>query len=553
MKHLVPLALSGCLLFPCLGAALPVAAQTAVSQDWTTLYTQALAQQGFNLGSQVPFSATLTRGEFAQWLTRFFEYRYDISRTQVIPDVPRSSPDHDAIQAVLQAGVMRLFDTGEFRPTGNLTKLEALAILVRVLQLPPPSQADVDRWMALYTDGAEVPTVGRPFIAMAGQANLLVNIPDPRRLEPNQVLNRGTGAVLIHQALAYRQKVVAITPPVAQVTPVPLATPSTPTITAIRLQPESGTVMPGSPVTVEVQGTPGGQVRADLDGRIPLVLPEVQPGLYRTTYTVSASDTLRDPEISVQLTTPAGSTTQVRRRFPQLALGTSSTLPPPALPPVSPPISSPVSTSPLFTGIRIRPERDLRAGDILTVNIWGVRGGVAQFDVGTLARNIPMREISPHLYEGTYVVAETHQENNPRLSVILTVGGRSDQYQQLLPFRIDGSQGSVPPPLPPLTPAPLPGQPQISQITSTSSNRILRANDILAVTLRGDAGGQASFRIVNLTPDIFMTETSPGFYEAKLSIAPTTPAISNGVLVFTLERNGQRTTQQFRDPITINP
>ncbi|MEN9252428.1 MAG: S-layer homology domain-containing protein [Thermostichales cyanobacterium HHBFW_bins_127] len=552
MKRCVSLLLSGWLMvIPGWAAAQPAIAQVATSQDWTTLYTQALAQQGFNVASQVPFSATLTRGEFAQWLTRFFEYRYDRSRSQPIQDVPATSPDHDAIQAVLQAGVMRLFENGEFRPAGNLTKLEALAILVRVLQLPPPTQADVDRWMALYSDANDVPAVGRPFIAMAGQANLIVNIPDPRRLEPNQVLNRGTGAVLIHQALAHQGKVTPIPPPVAQLTPAPPVA-ATPTITAIRLQPESGTLNPGSLLTIEVQGTAGAQVQADLDGRIPLTLAEMQPGIYRGSYSVSSADNLRDPEVRVQLTTPAGSTTQVRRRFPQLVLGTSSSLPPP-LPPALPPVTS-SNPNPLFTGIRIRPERgELKAGDILTINIWGVRGGVAQFDIGSLARNQPMREISPHLYEGTYVVAETHQETNPRLSVILTANGRSDQYQQLLPLRIDGSQGTVPPPALPISSTPLPLAPRITRITSDSSNRILRTNDILTVTLEGDPGGQASFRIVNLTPDVFMTEVRPGFYEGRVSIAPGTPPISNGVLIFSLERNGQRTSQQFRDPITISP
>ncbi|GAB4218180.1 MAG: hypothetical protein OHK0012_25920 [Synechococcales cyanobacterium] len=537
----------------------PVYAQS-VSTDWTELYAQALARQNYPLGTQQPLSATLTRVELAQWLTRFFNYSFDPSRAQAISDVPTTNPDHGAVQAVLQAGVMRLFDGNQFRPTGNLTRLETLAILVRVLQVPAPSQADVDRWLALYSDAAEVPSVGRPFIAMAGQANLLVNVPDPRRLTPNAVLRRGDGAVLLHQALVYQQKIAPLSPPVAQVslpTPAPTAA-----ITALRLSPESGTVSSGSPLTIEVEGTPRSQVTATIDNRINVPLTEVQPGVYRSTYTIGPSDSLANPAISVQLTAASGST-RIQRQFPQLSLGSVATLPPPVTPFNPTPTFNPPpsTTSPLFTGIRLRPERDLRAGEILTVQIWGVSGGVAQFDVGNLARNQPMREISPNLYEGTYVVAETHRENNPRLAVILTAGGRSDQYQQLLPFSIDGGSASAspistaPPLLPLSPPAPVASslRPQIMQTTSTSSNRILRTNDVLTVTMRGDAGGRATFQIVNLTPEVFMQELSPGYYEGKVSIASTTPAISNGVLQFALERNGQRTTQQFPDPVNISP
>jgi hypothetical protein len=123
---------------------------------------------------------------------------------QEIRDLEPNTPDYWTAQAVLQAGAMRLYEGNEFRPQGDITHLEALAILVRALQLPAPTQADIERWMALYTDAADVPEVGRAFVAMAGEAGLLVNVPDPARLQPNRVLRRAEGAVLLHQALVYR-------------------------------------------------------------------------------------------------------------------------------------------------------------------------------------------------------------------------------------------------------------------------------------------------------------------------------------------------------------
>jgi hypothetical protein len=570
------------------------------SLAWTDAYATALEAQTDLVVKGEPLTTTLTRIELAQWLAEFFEYIPDRNRATPIADLPTDTPDYWTAQAVLQAGAMRLYEGNQFRPNGNLTKLEALAILVRVLQLPAASQPEIDAWMALYDDAGEVPEIGRAFVAMAGKAGLLLNVPDPKRLTPNLVLRRGEGIALLHQTLVYRNQLQPFNPPLAQLSPANVPAPFTsappntlagdanatnrPQLSATRIEPESGTVLPGSTLTIEAQGTPGGQATVDIGPTIRnLPMSEVQPGLYRATYTASATDAWANPAISIQLSVN-GVSTRVQRQLPQLIVGTGSApLTPapvftdpnasasPAPIPVNPgpplptqpfpsqplpapafPAATPAPNYPAFTAIRLEPNRNLQEGDILTISIQASSGALAQFDLGNLVFNQPMREVQTGIYEGTYVVAPTDKAVNPAVRIVVNKEGVGVQHQEVFPFTVDGSVGTrstiQAPPATTNT-----GQLQILEISTNTSGQSLATNDILAVTMRGDSGGVATFRILNITPPIQMREISPGLYEGKVRIERNTPVVSNGVLEVALERNGQRVTRSNASPINIFP
>lgn len=302
-----PLALSLCWTLGWSSVSLPAWSQGVEQQAslaWADAYVAALERQTDLVLTQEPLSATLTRLELAQWLTEFFGYIPNPNQVQEIRDLEPNTPDYWTAQAVLQAGAMRLYEGNEFRPQGDLTHLEALAILVRALQLPAPNQADIERWMALYTDAAEVPEVGRAFVAMAGEAGLLVNVPDPARLRPNRVLNRAEGAVLLHQTLVYRGQLSPLPAPVAQLrpSPAPVAETVQPEILQTRITPESGVVPPGGALTVEAQATPNGRATVDIGSLVQgLPMQEVQPGYYRAVYTLGPQDSAFGPDIRIQL------------------------------------------------------------------------------------------------------------------------------------------------------------------------------------------------------------------------------------------------------------
>lgn len=558
-----PLALSLCWTLGWSGVSLPAWSQGVEQQAslaWTDPYVAALERQTDVVITQEPLSATLTRLELAQWLTEFFGYIPNPNQVQEIRDLEPNTPDYWTAQAVLQAGAMRLYEGNEFRPQGDITHLEALAILVRALQLPAPTQADIERWMALYTDAADVPEVGRAFVAMAGEAGLLVNVPDPARLQPNRVLRRAEGAVLLHQALVYRGQLPPLPPPVAQLRPSPARVAETvqPEIFQTRITPEGGSVPAGGTLTIEAQATPNGRATVDIGGVVQgLPMQEVQPGYYRAVYSLGPQDAVFGPDISIQLTLN-GVSTRVQRRLPQLALGNvapppvESVFPPPApLPQPSPaPLTAAGNRYPRIEAIRLDPQRDLVEGDILTIAIWGESGGIAQFDLGNLALNQPMREVRPNHYEGTYVVAPTHQANNPTLRIVLTKDGLSQEHREIFPFSIDGSRvtrSTIQPVSAPVAT----GLPQIFSVTTNSTN--LRMGEILKVTMRGDPGGRAAFRIVGVTPEVEMREVAPGLYETQQQLPFNMQPVNNGIIEVILQRGGQKTTQTSPSPITIAP
>ncbi|WP_017325891.1 S-layer homology domain-containing protein [Synechococcus sp. PCC 7336] len=564
----------------------PARAQPANRVAWTEPYATALeAQTSLVLRSQ-PLDNTLTRIELAQWLAEFFGFVANPQQRLPIADMEIDSPDYWTAQAVLQAGIMRAFEGDRFRPEGDLTKLEAIAIFVRALQLEAPSNAEVDRWLVLYSDRVAVPDIGRPFIALAGQAGLIVNHPDPAQLNPNLILTRGEGVVMLHQALAFRRQVRPLAPAVAQLAPEALPKPE---LTDIQVTPASGRVPPGGSLVIEARGTPQGRGTVLLAGSIELPMQEVQTGLYRATYVPTNADFIANPSIGVQLELN-GEVTRRQRQFPQLALGNAldPTGPPPinsppSLPAPVPPVTRPRTPSaagrPTLTGIRFGPVRDLRQGDIFTINIRGDAGGVARFDIGNLAIEQPMREVQPGIYEGTYVVASNHFANSPTLRAILVKDGLGVQHRETLPFVINGASVASAPrptPTPRPTPAPrptpqavnpaptpspdprdaVPGlgrQPLIFAISANTGDRPLQPDDVLQVNMRGEQRGRAVFRILNVLPDVEMQEVAPGVYRGQIRIDRNTPAIRSGIVQVELERNGLSTTRSLPQTIDIDP
>ncbi len=543
--------------------------------DWTLPFVEALEQQTRLSVQNQPLNAELNRLELARWLAEFFGYVPDRDQLVPVSDLQASDPDFWTAQAVLQAGVMRTFEGGDFRPQGNLTKLEALAIMVRAAAVPAPTEGDVTQWLALYQDATAVPAVGHPFIAMAGQAGMLLNIPDPALIRPDVIVTRGEGAAMLHQALVYRQRIPALSLPVAQLQPI---APVRPELRAVRITPEFGTVPAGTPLVIEAQGSPGGNAIAFVGTTVQVALRETENGLYRGEFTPTSVDFIPNPAIAIELALN-GESTRWQQQFPQLTLGRQNTLsaPPPinnifAPPaPIQPPLANqqpmnqqpfnqqPIANQPplpSFSAIRVVPEQgNLVEGDILTVAIQAEPGGKAQFELVGLAQDQPMREVQTGIYEGTYVVSPSHRQTNPELRVIFTGrNGGSVFHRETLPLAIDG-QVSTRPTVGTDAPPSLAGglAPLIFGVDTNAANRTLRSGDVLEVQVRGERGSVATFEIVNVTPPIPLQETAPGVYTGRVTIGANTPMVQSGVLKAILSRNGQRTERSSAELISITP
>ncbi|MBC8122232.1 MAG: S-layer homology domain-containing protein [Gemmatimonadaceae bacterium] len=452
-------------------------AEDVLDVRWTQPYAKAVEQKTDIIVLNQSLDAVMTRVELVRWLTAVFGYRPIAKKNVPLKDLPKNSPDYLNVQAVLQAGIMSTFTGGQFKPEGDITKLEAIAIFDRALKLNAPPKTTVDSWLALYQDASAIPPVGKDFIAAAAQAGLLVNYPDSAKLGPDDVLTRGETTVLLHQSLVYQKKLAAIEPPIAQLKL------ERPTITAIDVQPANGTARVGQAVTVTVQGTAGSKASFDFgDLANNVAMQETSPGQYQGSYQVGNQDVLINPTVVVRLD-KGGINTQAQK-VARVQVGEPRTA-----------TQTPEPT---------RPAPDL----------YGDNPSAAS------SRRAPSAQ------SGSY-------SSDPPIAS--TPRRRSDD--------LFGSSA-------PFDPPPRTSSIRIQQVGYDPTDRPLYTGDILTVSLAGDTGGKATFRILGYTGPILMKEISPGFYEGQVQIGRNLN-IPGGTIEVALERSGQRAARNIPEPVNI--
>jgi hypothetical protein len=106
-----------------------------------------------------------------------------------------------------------------------------------------------------------------------------------------------------------------------------------------------------------------------------------------------------------------------------------------------------------------------------------------------------------------------------------------------------GGPGTQPSPPPSASP------PQIQSITHNGAR--LSPGQNLSVTVQGTPGGSASFDVLGTSlRRVSMIEVSPGRYEGNIGI-PQGTAVSSGVLVVRLRKDGQEAVEQAPTPVVI--
>ncbi len=475
----------------------PLPAQTPDMQ-WTRPYAEALQQQQNLPVSTSNLEKTLTRLELATWVGQVFNLPAP-KKTVTITDIPKSSADYAKARAFVQAGLGSA-PGGKFQPKGDYTRLEAIALFDRLLKLTAPGSETTTAWLSLYKDGDQVAAEGKPFVAAAAQAGLIINYPNPKELGPDFILTRGEGAVLLYQALVSRQKLNPLPPPVAQLTI------EAPKLTAIEVQPKDRALKPGESVTITAQGTPGTKATYSLGDLVRnQPLKETQPGIYTAFYKVKAGDYLNNPAISVALS--RGGLEDRKQRIAVLSVGTApvgrSTVA--AAPPASNDDAASNNDSNNNTGI------DPYSGTSPNGIPGGFGGG------NNNANRTSGQAYSPGLYRPDF-------RNNSGGS------GRSTS---------DLASASIPP--------------QITQVGFNSKpGKPFVPGDVLVVTLRGDQGGAASFRIDGYTAEVKMKEQPKGFYKAEVKIGKNLD-IPNGKILLTLNKFGKTAIESIPEPITVFP
>lgn len=169
---------------------------------WARPYIEQLAQRniiaGFPNGTFKP-TEPVTRAQFAAILRQAF----DQSRTREYRSFSDVSSDSWAVPAIKEAyetGFMSGYANGQFRPEQKIPRVQALVSIASGLRLRPDDRS-VNASLNQYLDAAQIPEYARPGVAAATQNSIVVNYPNLKYLNPNEVTTRADVAAFIYQAL----------------------------------------------------------------------------------------------------------------------------------------------------------------------------------------------------------------------------------------------------------------------------------------------------------------------------------------------------------------
>jgi hypothetical protein len=152
----------------------------------------------------------MTRAEFATQLSHLFVLSPQMAPSTVYGDV---DPNHWAIQHIQSAiamGFLTGYPDGTFRPEAKVTRLQVMLALANGLNLK--SSSSPERVLQGYLDADQVPPWARTALITALEANLVVNHPNPKRLEPNRDATRAEVVTMLRQTLVYTGQLSPLTP-----------------------------------------------------------------------------------------------------------------------------------------------------------------------------------------------------------------------------------------------------------------------------------------------------------------------------------------------------
>ncbi|ARV60865.1 hypothetical protein BZZ01_21595 [Nostocales cyanobacterium HT-58-2] len=166
---------------------------------WAKPFVEALVSMGCTHGfADASFGPDkpITRAEYAALVAACF----NPTSKRSIPDftdVPKDFWAYSAIKVAAESGFVGGFSDRTFRSEQNVLRLQVIVSLVSGLAL----KAADHNFLVSYSDRNTIPNYARTAVATATQNKIVVNYPEPKRLEPNREATRGEVAAMVYQAL----------------------------------------------------------------------------------------------------------------------------------------------------------------------------------------------------------------------------------------------------------------------------------------------------------------------------------------------------------------
>ncbi len=143
-------------------------------------------------------NAAVTRAEFAAMLGKAFPNAPMNQSANRFNDVRSSFWGYQGIQNSSRTGFLSGYPDNYFRPNENIPRVQALVALASGLNYIPTNNVDVI--LGNFNDANEIPGYAQAAIAAATERQLVVNYPNVRNLQPNQLASRLDVANFLCQA-----------------------------------------------------------------------------------------------------------------------------------------------------------------------------------------------------------------------------------------------------------------------------------------------------------------------------------------------------------------
>ncbi|HCF29818.1 MAG TPA: hypothetical protein DEV81_22035 [Cyanobacteria bacterium UBA11049] len=206
---------------------------------WAQPFIQALAQRNIITGfvdGTFKLDRSVDRAGFAAMIQKAFNQN-QVRQLSAggFKDVPSGYWAAAAIKSAYETGFMDGYPNGLFQPSQEISKVQAIAALASGLNLNARGSA-INIVSSYYTDPVAIPTYAVDEVAAATQANVVVNYPNLKQLNPLKPLTRAEAAAHLYQALVHlgqippiASNVTAANYIVGRTTNVGQTTPTTPT------------------------------------------------------------------------------------------------------------------------------------------------------------------------------------------------------------------------------------------------------------------------------------------------------------------------------------
>jgi hypothetical protein len=195
----------------------PSLAQTTFSDvqgNWAQTCISELTQRGiisgYPDGSFRP-NNPVTRAEFASMVGKAFPTAARVRNATQFVDVPSSFWAYNAITFASQTGFLSGYPGGVFNPAQNIPRAQVLVSLSSGLGYAP-AQPVATTLNSSFTDAGAIPAYAQTGIAAATEKRLVVNYPDVKYLNPNQLSSRAEVSAFLCQALSSTGQSASVIP-----------------------------------------------------------------------------------------------------------------------------------------------------------------------------------------------------------------------------------------------------------------------------------------------------------------------------------------------------